>query len=116
MNHFSKKITQGNKGILAEKADNMANIAQIEQETLISNLKRDFYSTKNAIDALTDLAPNSTTSLRPGSKEFDAQQWVKDLHNAKVKLLEIEVELEIAEKTMKEWFEDEVEVQEEKTV
>ena len=55
---------------------------------------------------LTDFAPETTQSLRPGVKDWNPSQWAKELHEVKLALYENSVELQIAESTMAEFFGD----------
>lgn len=104
---FVSKITAGNNGVLADRAKNLADRAKLEQETLVANKQRSVLELQAKIDNLTDLAPGTTVDLRPGGKDFNPTTWVNDLHNLQVSLVEANVELEIAKKTLTTWFSDE---------
>lgn len=104
MSLFTNKITAGNTGILADRARNLAEQAKLEQETLVGNKKREVLRLEQELDKLTDLAPDNTTSLTPGGKDFNAADWVGKLHNVKIKLIEAQVHLQAAEETLATWF------------
>lgn len=104
MSLFTTKITGGSNGILADRALNLAEQAKLEQETLVGNKKREVLKLQQRRDKLTDLAPESTTSLTPGGKDFDAAKWVNELHTVQIQLVEAEVHLSVAEKTLATWF------------
>ena len=56
------------------------------------------------IQSLTDFAPDTTQSLRPGTANWNPKQWVTELQNAKVTLAEIELQLKIANDTWEDFF------------
>ena len=53
---------------------------------------------------LTDLAPETTDSLRPGSKDWDPAIWAKSLQEAKQKLYSTDIQLKLAQETYDEYF------------
>lgn len=57
------------------------------------------------ISKLTDLAPDTSYSLKPGGDKFDAATWVEQLHKTKLKLSLKEIELKSAQEIVNEWFE-----------
>ena len=56
------------------------------------------------IQGLTDFAPDTTDSLRPGVKGWNPNKWAADLQDAKTRLYELGVELKIAQATYDEFF------------
>jgi hypothetical protein len=109
MSKFTGIITKGSEGILSGRAKNLAEQAKLMQERLVSDKKGKVLEIEQKLNALTDIAPDSTTSLHPGGsgKGFDAKQWVDQLHALKLAEVEAKLELEIATKTLTEWFTDE---------
>ena len=106
MNKFAQILTKTHKGILESRATNLAAQAQLEQEALVSAKKRRYLQLDQDFNSLTDLSPDSTTSLKPGGtgKDFNAAVWVEKLHNLQVERLEAKIELEVAENTYATWF------------
>ena len=61
------------------------------------------------INNLVDMAPETSDSLRPGAKNFDATKWVSELHSLKMQIKLKGIELSEAEAIVKEWFTDSAE-------
>ena len=106
MKKFQSLISDNTSASLKRRAAQIATSAEIAQQNLVNALKQDKTNIELRIAALTDLAPDTTDSLRPGSKDWDAVKWVKDLQEANQDLYQINIQLEIAEKTFKEYFVD----------
>ena len=104
MNKIIKTMLESPSDILKKRATMIATNLEIEQTNWINTLKQEIMKLEMKIQDLTDFAPDSTDSLRPASKNFDAKQWVKELNEAKIELYELEISLEIAEGITKEYF------------
>ena len=104
MNKFESKLSAGNKEILSERAKNLSDEVVLEVESFISNLKRERIQLANKLNNLTDLGPDNTYSLRPGSSDFKAASWVKELHQTRMDLKLKTIELEEAQAIYDEWF------------
>ena len=99
---FVDQLTQSNENIRAERAQNAGQRTKIEQEALVRDLEKERLEIKSKIDDLGDLAPKSSTSLT--IQDHDPKQWVKEMQELKVQLLNNKVALEAARETMTEWF------------
>ena len=77
MNKFAKSISANKSDILESRAKNLAEEATIEVESFVNNLRKELLQLKSKLNDLTDLAPENTFSLRPGSKNFVASEWIK---------------------------------------
>ena len=106
MNKFIELISNTTDATLKRRATTIATSAQIEQENLINTLKAKKVELDLKVATLTDLAPESTDSLRPGGKDWDAKEWVKELQAAKQEQYFLDIQLQIAESTHKEFFTD----------
>jgi hypothetical protein len=106
MSKFITMLSADSTATLGNRAKNLAAAAVLEVESFISNLKREKINLENRINDLTDLAPENTYSLRPGSKDFDAAKWVRELHKTRMDIELKEVELEQAQAIYDEWFAD----------
>jgi len=104
MNKFVKTLSASDANIKETRATILAEQASIEADTLVQNLKKEKLSLQSKISQMTDLAPESTFSLRPGGDNFDAAKWVKELHKTRLELKLKEVELAEAETIRNEWF------------
>lgn len=104
MKKFQELISDNTNASLKRRAAQIATSAEIAQQNLVNQFKQEKTNIELRIAALTDLAPDSTDSLRPGSKDWDAEKWVKDLQAARQELYQVSIQLEIAEKTFNEYF------------
>ena len=106
MKKFQELISDNTSASLKRRAAQIATSAEIAQQNLVNSLKQDKTNIELRIAALTDLAPDTSDSLRPGTENWDAVKWVRDLQNAKQELYEVSIQLDIAEKTFNEYFVD----------
>lgn len=106
MNKFTRLISDNNSSTLTRRAGSIATAAQIAQQNIVNQLKQRKCELELKIANLTDLAPESTDSLRPGDKDWNAKKWAIELQETKQELYDLNVQLTIAEETYKEYFED----------
>lgn len=107
MNKFTKLIGDNSSKTLQRRAETIATAAQIAQQNVVNNLKQVKCELEMKIAGLTDFAPESSDSLRPGDKNWNACKWADDLQKARQDLYFVEIQLKIAEDTFKEYFTDE---------
>lgn len=107
MGKFLKMMSQNDSNALRQRASQLNTQAEIAQKEVINSLKNEKAMLEIEIQNMTDFAPETTQSLRPGVKGWNPTKWAKDLQAAKTKLYEVEVELKIANSTYKEFFGDE---------
>jgi hypothetical protein len=103
-NKFITTISASNSAIKTQRATALSKEVQLEAESLVNSLKRELFQLENEVMNMTDLAPSNTYSLRPGNEGFNAQEWVKNLHQAKLSIQLKELELKEAEAIYNEWF------------
>jgi polysaccharide deacetylase 2 family uncharacterized protein YibQ len=108
MSKFTNMISASNSATLSSRAADLENEVLIEVESFINNLKREKAQLKTKVNKLTDLAPENTTSLRPGHPDFEASEWIKNLHQCRMDLALKEVELTEAQAIYDEFFGEEV--------
>lgn len=106
MNKFTKLIGDNSSKTLQRRAETIATAAQIAQQNVVNTLKQVKCELEMKIAGLTDFAPESSDSLRPGDKDWNASKWADDLQKAKQDLHFVEIQLKIAEDTFKEYFTD----------
>lgn len=109
MSKFAKMLSADSSATLGTRAKNLADSAVLEVESFIANLRKEKLQLNTKLNDLTDLAPENTYSLRPGSKDFNAAKWVAELHKTKMDIALKEVELKEAQAIYDEWFGEEVE-------
>jgi len=107
MGKFKNELSASDKTIKEKRAKMLEDTTVIEVESFLQNLKREKLLLNNKLNNLTDLAPDNTYSLRPGSKDFNAGEWVKELHSTKMEIALKDVELSEAQSIYDEWFSDE---------
>jgi hypothetical protein len=109
MNKFQSLIANNGSEVLQRRASNVATTAEIAQQTLINSLKVQKAELENRIMNLTDLAPDTSDSLKPGTTNWDPTEWAKSLQDAKEQLYNTNIRLQIAQSTYNEYFVDESE-------
>ena len=107
MGKFLQMMSQNDSKALVARASQINTQAKIAQENIVHGLKNDIAEVEIEIQNLTDFAPDTTQSLRPGVKGWNPTKWASDLQEAKTRLYELNIELKIAEATEKEFFGDE---------
>jgi hypothetical protein len=107
MSKFEKMVSASNSTTLASRASDLAEEVSLELNSFINNLKREKSQLKSKVNKLTDLAPENTTSLRPGHPDFDAAKWVSELHQCRMDLALKDVELAEAQAIHDEFFGEE---------
>lgn len=103
-NKFTQNLKASHKDIIAKRAAILAEDAKDAQNDLITNLKKEVRLLETKLMNLEDLSPDTTITLRITPKDFDATQWVNELHNTKVQLSLKKIELDIATATYEEFF------------
>ena len=106
MNKFTSLISSNGNETLKRRASIIAQNAEVAQQNLVNELKQKKTELELRIADLTDLAPESTESLRPGTKDWDAKKWVKDLQQAKQDKYMNDIQLKLAEETFNEYFKE----------
>ena len=101
---FAATIAASDKSIKEARAAIVAKTGRRAAENKVRSIEDEVDSLETTILNLTDLAPDTTYSLRPGGKEFDAEGWVEKLHTATLDLELKRIELKVAEDILKEWF------------
>lgn len=104
MNKFTEIIANTGEKTLQTRAANIAEAAAISQQNLVNGLKAQKVNKELELSSLLDMAPESTTSLRPGTKDWKPEDWVLKVQNIKWDLWTIKKQLEIAEETYKTYF------------
>ena len=103
MTKFSSLLTSSDA--LNRRASQLEESAKLAQESLINQLKNEKAQLNLQIAAHMDLAPDSTTSTKPGTDNWNAASWVQTLQKYKEKIYSIDLALKIAEETYNDLFE-----------
>lgn len=102
MSKFLENLKKSNKEIRESRAKNLASTVDIAQQSLMNDLKTKQLQLQQAIENHVDLSPTNADDLGP--QELNAIEWVLKLQKLKEELLEVEVQLKIAQSTYDEWF------------
>jgi flagellar hook-length control protein FliK len=104
-NKFIKLISDNGNGTLI-RAETISTAAEVAQQNIVNQLKQQKSQLEMKVINLTDFAPETTDSLRPGDKDWDAAKWAKELQETKEQLYDINIQLKIAEDTYNEFFKE----------
>lgn len=104
MGKFLNQMANNDQKALKSRAKQIDEQARLSQETLIRELKKKKTALELKLQDLTDFAPETTDSLRPGLRNWNPDKWVADVHNVNRKLYELELDLKIAEATYADFF------------
>jgi hypothetical protein len=104
MNNFEKLLKSSNKEIKASRAKIVAEDVTDAAEELLRDAKKKKRDVEKRILGLSDLHKDSELSLRVVKTDFNAKQWLNDLHAAEIELMNAEIELSAAEKIYGKWF------------
>jgi hypothetical protein len=97
-------LSADSSATLGNRAKNLADSAVLEVESFIANLRKEKLQLNSKLNDLTDLAPENTYSLRPGSADFNPAKWVRELHQTRMDIALKEIELAEAQAIYDEWF------------
>ena len=102
---FVAQLSRENKQIKIDRARRIGEACSDAQLKLVMDIKSCIRYKQNRLDELTDLsADNQSTTTNLISKNFDADAFVREINDIKIAIANLEVELEVAEETSKEWF------------
>lgn len=104
MSKFLDLISDNSNATLKRRANSIAQNAQIAQQNIVNCLKQQKAELELQFADLTDFAPDTTDSLRPGNKDWDAKAWALKLQEVKERLYETQISLKLAEETYNEYF------------
>jgi hypothetical protein len=107
MGKFLSKMTQNGDGTLMARARQIDTQAAIEVDNIIAELKSEQAELKLKLEDLTDFAPETTQSLRPGVANWNPKTWARNIITVKTRLYENAIQLQIAEQTKDEFFGEE---------
>ncbi len=107
MSKFANMLSADSSATLGNRAKNLADSAVLEVESFIANLRKEKLQLNSKLNDLTDLAPENTYSLRPGSADFNPAKWVRELHQTRMDIALKEIELAEAQAIYDEWFAEE---------
>lgn len=105
MNKFLSSISNGKK-TLEKRSKSIGTAAEVAQSNLVNFLKNEITKLELKESDLTDFSPETSDSLRPGSKDWDAEKWVKELQETRQNLYDLRIQYKIAQDTYDEYFKE----------
>lgn len=100
---FSTILSSTGTAVLKRRANIINDNARQAQLDLINTLKKKLRVVDSRIADLEDLSVKSTDSLVVG-ESFDADVWVEKMQQNRLDKRDLQIELEIAESVMAEYF------------
>lgn len=104
MNKFEKTLSGNSKDVLGDRSKNLSNSVISEMDAIVIDLKRRKNNLETEVVNLTDLAPENSYSLRPGTANFSAKEWASKMQATKLSIAQVDVELAVANSIIEEWF------------
>lgn len=105
-NKFIDLISNNGSATLVRRAETISTAAEVAQQNIVNQLKQEKSRLEMLIINLTDFAPETTDSLRPGDKNWDAAEWATELQEAKEQLYDVNIQLKLAIETYEEYFKE----------
>ena len=100
---FITNLTLTHSKIKEKRASLLSDDVQAEQNRLIDDLKDKKRKLERELLNIEEMYPNSTTSLKVG-EGVDPKVWVADMQRTKISLIDVQIQLTIANETTNEWF------------
>lgn len=108
MSKFSDILTATDSALLKRRATTLVTATKETFEDYKRDLEKQIRQTNNKIANLEDLSVKSTESLVVG-EDLDATSWVEQRMSLALQKRDLEIELEIAEKLIAEYFNEDAE-------
>jgi len=105
---FQKHLELGHKDIKGKRATIMFEQGKDVSEEFVRNLRKKKRQLEHDLLDLEDFHVNHTTSLKVTADGFNSEDWIKGLNTTKVNIKLLQVKLDVAEQTHKEWFDETV--------
>ena len=106
MNKLERMLSADNRAVISARAKNAMEEISAEMSTLIANLEKDKREHVKKLTNLTDIGPDNATSLRVVDENFNAEKWLKEIHQLKMDIRLKEIEIKVAKEMHDEWLVD----------
>lgn len=106
MNKLERMLSADNKAVLSARAKTAMEDIAAESTAFIAQLEKEKRESIKRLNALTDIGPDESTSLRVVDESFDAAQWIKQIHALKMDIRLKEIEIKVAKEIDAEWMVD----------
>jgi hypothetical protein len=88
---------------MLDRAASVAKLAEMAQVNLVNQLEKKKIELDMKKTELLDMSPDNRYSLKPGL-EFKADAWIQEYQTVCLHLINLEIELKVAQETTKELF------------
>lgn len=95
MSSFKEKLSKSGKSVLDARAQNLYDLAKIEEERFVQDCKLKVLRIQGEINKHNDLAVKSRDSLNPG-EGLNPTEWVRTRHELARELRVAKIELALA--------------------
>jgi hypothetical protein len=106
MNKLERMLSADNKAVLSARAKTAMEDIAAESTAFIAQLEKEKRESIKKLNALTDIGPDESTSLRVVEESFDAAHWIKQIHSLKMDIRLKEIEIKVANEIHNEWMVD----------
>ena len=103
-NVFQQMLEKSHKEIRGQRAQLLAKDAERKMRKVVESKEEKVEDLEMKVLNLSDLSPDSTTTLKVTKEGFDAKSWSEQLIAAEVNLTIAKQELSIAQNTYKKFF------------
>ncbi len=105
MGKFESILTTTGDAVLQKRAKNLAQATQETFEDEKRNIEKRIRNIENEVISMEDLSVRSTQALVVG-ENLDTNAWVKKRINLALELRDLEIELEVVNNLITEYFSD----------
>ena len=103
MKKFELQLGRNGDSVMKDRASNITKLAEMAQTAMVNGLEKRKIELEMEKTELLDMSPDNRYSLKPGA-EFKADSWVRDYQRVSVELINIEIELKVAQATTNDLF------------
>ena len=107
MKKFELVLGRDGDKVMKDRASSVTKLAEMAQTNLVNQLEKKKIELEMKKSELLDMSPDNRYSLKPGA-EFRADGWVVEYQTVSLALINNEIELKVAQATMKDLFTDPV--------
>ena len=101
---FHEILERNNAKIRGDRAKRIADSVKEAQVDKVRNLESQVRKVTDELDRMMDLSTDNSSFTVNRVLDLDGTEFVNALHNHNITLTELDIELSIAKKTLKEYF------------
>lgn len=104
MNKMEQILSASGDSLLKRRSKNVAALIEMEQQTLVNNLKRDVLTLEGQLANIFDLSVKTRDSLSPINENFSALDYARRIQELKIQLRNKRIEYKLAATTYDDLF------------